>query len=76
MAYRIYSGPRGSEEVRPMERDQRLYKEYSTLDEALAWADHVNREGGVALLIEGDDGTVMKKQEIAAALGHAERRAG
>jgi hypothetical protein len=32
----------------------------------------VNSRGDVALLIEGDDGTCLGKQEIAAALKHPE----
>jgi hypothetical protein len=51
------------------QKDRWLFKEYGGLDEALGWAQHVNQNGGVALLIEGDDGTIMHKQEIASALG-------
>ncbi len=72
MTYRVYSGPRGAETVSPLEKDHMLYKEFSGLDEALGWARHVNRGGRVALLIEGDDGTRLTKQEIAATLAHSE----
>ncbi len=72
MAFRVYSGPRGSESVSPLEKEHMLHKEFTTLDEAFAWARHVGRDGRVALLIEGDDGTCLKKQEIAAALQHSE----
>lgn len=68
MTFRVYSGPRGSETIRPMEKDQALYKEFSRLDEALNWALHLNKTEHVALLIEGDDGTRLSKQEIAAEL--------
>lgn len=74
MTYRTYSGPRGSEAISPLEKDRLLYKEFDTLDGALAWARHVNQGGRVALLIEGDDGTRLGKQEIASALHHAEAR--
>jgi hypothetical protein len=57
MAYRVYSGPRGSERVPPLEKDSWLYKEFALLDEAMSWARHVNKGDRVALLIEGDDGT-------------------
>ncbi len=67
MAYRVYSGPRGSE-FTPLEKDRQLYKEFSVLDEAMSWARHVNKAGRVALLIEGDDGTHLTKQQIATAL--------
>ena len=72
MSYRTYSGPRGSETVSPLDKDRLLYKEFDTLDDAFAWARHVNAGGRVALLIEGDDGTHLSKQEIAGALHHAE----
>ena len=72
MTYRIYSGPRGSQAIAPLEKDRLLYKEFDTLDGPLAWARHVNDGGRVALLIEGDDGTHLGKQEIAGALHHRE----
>jgi hypothetical protein len=72
MRYRVYSGPRGSAAISPMEKDRLLYKEFTTLDEALLWARHVNAHDGVALLIEGDDGTTMTRNEIAGALRHSE----
>ena len=72
MTYRTYSGPRGSETIAPLEKDRLLYKEFDTLDAALAWARRVNDGGRVALLIEGDDGTHLGKREIAGALHHRE----
>jgi hypothetical protein len=72
MTYRVYSGPRGSEAIPPLEKDRYLYKEFGTLDEALGWARHLNAGGRVALLIEGDDGTRLTKQQIAATLTHPE----
>jgi hypothetical protein len=76
MAYRVYSGPRGSEMVPPLEKDSWLYKEFALLDEAMSWARHVNKGDRVALLIEGDDGTHLTKTEIAAALWHPEAEVG
>jgi hypothetical protein len=75
MTYRVYSGPRGAQAISPLEKDRMLYKELSSLDEAMSWARHVNDNGRTALLIEGDDGTSLDKAEIAAALMHAERPA-
>jgi len=49
--------------------EQRLFKEYATLDDALSWARHVEKGGRVPLLIESDDGTLMNRREIADALG-------
>jgi hypothetical protein len=76
MAYRVYSGPRGSETVPPLEKDSWLYKEFALLDEAMSWARHVNKSERVALLIEGDDGTHLDKRDIAAALLHSEAELG
>jgi hypothetical protein len=72
MTYRVYSGPRGSQSVSPAEKDRQLFKEFTLLDEAMSWARHVNNSGRVTLLIEGDDGTRLTKQQITAALNHPE----
>jgi len=74
--YRAYSGPRGSQKISAMEKKKMLYKEFASLDDALAWARHVNSSGRVMLLIESDDGgTSMSREEIVAALRHAENEA-
>ena len=72
MTYRVYSGPRGSESISPMEKDRHLFKEFGLLDEAMSWARHINESGRVTLLIEGDDGTRLTKQQIVTALKHPE----
>ena len=72
MTYRVYSGPRGSENISPAEKDRQLYKEFGVLDEAMSWARHINKGGRVALLIEGDDGTRLTKQQIVTALKNPE----
>jgi hypothetical protein len=72
MTYRVYSGPHGSQAISPLEKDRHLFKEFAMLDEALGWARHVNESGRVTLLIEGDDGTRLTKQQIAATLTHPE----
>jgi hypothetical protein len=72
MTYRVYSGPRGSQSISPLEKDRHLYKEFSILDEAMSWARHINDSGRVALLIEGDDGTRLTKQQIVTALKNPE----
>ena len=74
MSYRVYSGPRGSETISPLEKDRMLFKEFATLDEAMGWARHVNAGGRTSLLLEGDDGTHLTKAEITTALAHAEGR--
>lgn len=68
MTYRVYSGPRGSQSISPLEKDRHLFKEFGLLDEAMNWARHVNDSGRVCLLIEGDDGTQLSKQQIVSAL--------
>jgi hypothetical protein len=68
MTYRVYSGPRGSESIPALEKESCLYKEFNLLDEAMGWARHVNDGGRVTLLIEGDDGTRLTKQQIVTAL--------
>jgi hypothetical protein len=73
MRYRVYVGPPGSETIPPLEKDQFLFKEFTTLDEAFSWARHVNKSGRVTLAIDGDDGTQLTKREIAAALQTVDR---
>ena len=73
MTYRVYSGPKGSGEIAPLAKEQMLYKEFNALDEALAWARHVNQGGRVPLLLEGDDGTRMDRRAIGDAIGVGHR---
>lgn len=70
--YRVYSGPRGSQSLSPLEKSNALYKEFERLDEAISWAHHIKETGRVALFIEGDDGTRLDKQDLAKALRHRE----
>ena len=76
MRSRVFIGLRGTEQIAPLEKDQFLFKEFDSLDEAFAWARHVNNSGRVTLLIDGDDGTHMSKHEITAALHNADRLSG
>jgi hypothetical protein len=73
MRYRVYSGPRGSAAISPLERERMLFKEFDTLDGALSWGRHLGASGRVPLLIEGDDGTRLDKRDNAAALAPAEQ---
>lgn len=68
MQYRVYSGPKGSDDVSPLAKEQLLFKEFNTLDDALSWARHLKKDGRVPLLIEGDDGTRMDRRAIVDAL--------
>jgi len=70
MRYRVYIGPRGTEKIPPLEKDQFLFKEFDSLDDAFGWARQVNGSGRVTLAIDGDDGTSLDKSEIATALQH------
>lgn len=73
MHYRVYSGPRGSEDISAITKRNMLYKEFDALDSALSWARHIEREGRTPLLIEGDDGTRMDRRAIGDALRVGER---
>lgn len=73
MTYRVYSGPKGTQTFSPIDKQQMLFKQFGALDEALAWAGHIDKTGRVALLIEGDDGTRLDRREIGAALGSGTR---
>lgn len=76
MAYRVYSGPRGSQSISPLDKDRHLFKEFNLLDEAVSGARHVNGSGRVTLLIEGDDGTRLDKQQVVSALKNFDAREG
>ena len=73
MQYRVYSGPKGSGDVTGLAKEQMLFKQFTALDDAFAWARHVEKEGRLPLLIEGDDGTHMDRRAIADALRVGER---
>jgi len=68
MTYRAYYGTRGSHPIAPLEKDRWPSRQFFDLDQALEWASCVVRKGTVVLAIDGDDGTQLTKQEIAAAL--------
>ena len=68
MTYRVYSGPRGSKSSLRRRRIAISSRSSACLDEAMSWARHINNSGRVALLIEGDDGTRLTKQQIVTAL--------
>jgi hypothetical protein len=53
--------------------EERLFKEFTALDDALSWARHVEQNGRVPLLIEGDDGTRMDRRAVSNALRVGER---
>jgi hypothetical protein len=78
MTYRAYSAPRGSVDIVPLEKDRLLYKEFDTLDGALAWARHANAGGRVTLLIgattvRGSAGRKSPARSTMARLRRAER---
>jgi hypothetical protein len=73
MLYRVYYGPQGCDRVPPLEKDRWPCKAFSDLDEALSWAAHVAGRGTSVIALDGEDGMVLSKGEIASAL--AGRRA-
>jgi len=64
MRYRIYSGPRGSQDVSPIGKRQMLFKEFGALDDALSWARQLEQGGRSPLLIEGDDDTRLDRRAL------------
>ena len=66
VTYRVYSGPKGSADVSPLEKSQLLFKQLHTLDALLGAA--LEHTGRMPLLIEGDDGTRMDRRSIVDAL--------
>ncbi len=72
MQYRVYSGPRGAEDVRALDKHKMLFKQFASLDEAVGWAHHLDQSGHAALLIEGDDGTCLTRREIVTLLRHSD----
>jgi hypothetical protein len=73
MPFRVFSGPPGTKDISADQRNQMLFKECASLDEALSWARHMDRSGRLPLLIEGDDGTRFDKRAIANALRAGQR---
>jgi hypothetical protein len=73
MSYRVFSGPPGTKDISADQRGQMLFKECPSLDEALSWARHLERNGRLPLLIEGDDGTRLDKRAIVDALRIGQR---
>ena len=68
MPFRVYSGPKGSQDVAATDKEQMLFKELGSLDDALLWARFVEKRGRTPLLSEGDDGTRMDRRSIVNAL--------
>jgi len=36
MQYRVYSGPKGSDEISPLAKEKMLFKEFASMDQALS----------------------------------------
>jgi hypothetical protein len=49
-----------------LERDRWPFKQFATLDEALLWTRAAVNKGTAVMAIEGDDGTQLGRNEIAA----------
>ena len=73
MSFRVFSGPAGTKDISADQRGQMLFKECGSLDEALSWARHLEKNGRSPLLIEGDDGTRLDKRGIVDALRIGQR---
>ena len=68
MTYRAYYGTSASDQVPALQKDRWPFREFTDLDQALQWATSVAGKGTAVLAIDGDDGTMLGRQEIAAAL--------
>jgi hypothetical protein len=68
MAYRVYSGELGARAISPRDKSRTPYTEFESADDAMLWAQRLRAHGRVALLVIGDDGTRLGKQEIADAI--------
>jgi hypothetical protein len=66
--YRAYYGTSASERIPALQKDRWPFREFPDLDQALQWAASVAKKGTSVLEIDGDDGTQLSRDEIAAAL--------
>ena len=71
--FRVYVGPPQAKTINPIEKHRHLFKEFTILDEAIAFAGHMKKTGRVALMIEGDDGTRLDRKELADVLHQRDR---
>jgi hypothetical protein len=71
MGYRVYSGELGSRAISPRDKSRPPYTEFESADDALLWAQRLRAHGRVALLVIGDDGTQLGKDDIANAIDPA-----
>jgi hypothetical protein len=69
--FRAYFGPTGMGPLHPFEKDRSPFREFATLDEALLWSCSIVRRGRSVLAIEGDGGTQLDQNEIAASIQQA-----
>ena len=74
MAYRVYSGERGAGAISPRDKSRVPYTEFESADDAFTWAQRLREHGRVALLVVGDEGTQLGKQEIGEAIDPATGR--
>jgi hypothetical protein len=47
MHYRVYSGPKDSPDLSPIEKSRMLFKEFTVLDDALSSARHLEGTGRI-----------------------------
>lgn len=69
--YRAYFGTL-RDAVSPIDKDRQPTKAFRDLDEALMWSREVMSKGTSVTAIDGDDGTHLDKNEIAAYARHAQ----
>ena len=57
--FRVYSGPRGSERISALDKERMLYKEFDSLDGALAWARALGEFGATITFAGNFPGTTQ-----------------
>jgi len=55
-------------------KDRLVPRQYRELERAMDWARQVHDNGGTTWLIEGDDGTRLRRHQVVAALDERARR--
>jgi hypothetical protein len=68
--YKAYFAPAGSGTPAPLEKEWWPFRSFASLPEALIWAERAAKDGSAVLSIEGDDGTLLSRSDIAVRIGH------
>ena len=67
--YKAYFGPPGCGFPTPLEKERWPFRSFTTLTEALIWAERAAKSGSAVIAIDGDDGTQLGRSDIALRIG-------